>query len=404
MTESTELIAQRYIQLALAIEEHIPGYVDAYHGPQKWKIEAETVGLRPVAELAKETSWLAESIANHTEMDAQRRDFLTRQIGAMQTSLRLLQEEKLSLAEETKGLYDISPEWVDETIFEEAHQILDDLLPPGDSLVERMEARKKATELSIEQAESVLHEISKELRQRTQKRFPLPPNESFELQLVSNQPWGGYNWYLGNFHSRIDINTDLPLHITRLTKLMAHEGYPGHHTELSLKEKHLVGEKNYVEHSIALINSPSCVISEGIATRALSTLMTDEEQIEWHAELFAQVGFDHLNARREHEITKASQKLSGVYGNTAFLLHDQETDEDEVAAYIQTYGLSSDQEVAKRIEFLSQPFQRSYIFTYHYGGELLDALFVKQDDRDYWFRRLLTEPVTPSQIQAWAGD
>lgn len=401
MTKSIELITQQYVQLALAMEYHMPGYVDAYYGPPEWKEAAESAGLRPVVELAKEASRLAEAMANESEMDSQRHDFLTRQIKAMQTSLNLLQGEALSLTEETQALYDITPEWIDEVIFKEAHQTLDKLLPPGDSLAERMEIRKKATELPVEQAEPVLYEITEELRQRTQQRFPLPPDESFELHLVRDQPWGGYNWYLGNFRSRIDINTDFPLRITRLTELMAHEGYPGHHTELSLKDAHLASEKGYIEHSIALINSPSCVISEGIAMRALSTLMTDEEQIEWHAELFARAGFDHLNARHEHEIDLATEKLSGVYGNTAFLLHDQGAGKDEIVSYIQSYGLSSEDEALKRIEFLSQPFQRSYIFTYYYGGELLDALFAGQDDRDYWFRRLLHEPATPSQIQAW---
>ena len=49
------------------------------------------------------------------------------------------------------------------------------------------------------------------------------------------------------------------------------------------------------------------------------------------------------------------------------------------------------------------PAQPSYIFTYHCGGELLDALFAARADRDASFSRLLTEPVTPGQIRAWIG-
>lgn len=37
----------------------------------------------------------------------------------------------------------------------------------------------------------------------------------------------------------------------------------------------------------------------------------------------------------------------------------------------------------------------------HLGGELLDTLFAAQSERDMWFRRLLTEPITPGQIRAW---
>ena len=35
----------------------------------------------------------------------------------MQTSLRMLRGEQLTLTEETKALYDITPEWTDEAIF-----------------------------------------------------------------------------------------------------------------------------------------------------------------------------------------------------------------------------------------------------------------------------------------------
>ena len=49
--------------------------------------------------------------------------------------------------------------------------------------------------------------------------------------MVQDQPWSGYNWYLGNGRSRVDLNTDLPIYAYLLTDLLTHEGYPGHHTE-----------------------------------------------------------------------------------------------------------------------------------------------------------------------------
>ena len=158
----------------------------------------------------------------------------------MQTSLRALRGEPLSLTEEAEGLYDIHPAWTDEAIFDEAHRELDDLLPPGGSLAERMIARRTALEIPVEQVKSLLGEITAALRQRTMARFPLPEDEAFEVHFVKDQPWSGYNWYLGGCRSRIDINTDLPLRIAHLTGLLAHEGYPGHHTELANKEMRLV--------------------------------------------------------------------------------------------------------------------------------------------------------------------
>jgi len=404
VTITAESIAQRYVQLALAMEPHIPGYIDAYSGPPEWKEQAEADGPRPVADLATEASDLAAALAANSGMDPQRHDFLTREVRAMQTSLRILQGEQLTLVEGTKALYDIKPEWVDEAVFEDAHKALDELLPPGGSLLERVTARKKTVEVALERAEPLLHEITAELRRQTRERFALPGNESFVTRFVTNQPWRAYNWYLGDYRSRIEINTDLPLHTPELAELMAHEGYPGHHTEHSIKEAKLQNEKGQMEHSVTLINSPSCVVSEGIATRALSVLMSDEEQIAWHAEqIFPRAGLEHVDARREQTIKAAARKLSGVGGNAAFLLHDQGASEDDVAAYFQRWGLNSAEEARQRVAFLANPLFRSYIFSYRYGGELLDALFASRGERDHWFARLLAEPVTPTQIRNWTA-
>jgi len=403
MTATIDPIAQAHIRLALAIGQHIPGYIDAYYGPAEWQQQAQADGARPIAELVREATALAAAIAENAEMDPQRRDFITGEVRAMQTSLRILGGEKLTLAEETKAIYDITPKWIDEAVFEEAHRALDELLPPGDSLAERRRIRKEAAKVPVERDSPLLDEIVAELRRRTCARFPLPPDESFELQIVDDKPWSAYNWYLGDFRSRIDINIDSPITITRLVGLMAHEGYPGHHTELATKESRLVREKNWVEHSVAVLNSPACVVAEGIATRALSTLMSDEELAAWNTdELYPRAGLDHLDARREQAIANAGQKLMSVPGNAAFLLFEQNVDEEKIIAYIQRYGLGSEKDARGVINFLK--YARSYVFTYSYGGELLDALFAAQNDRDHWFTRLLTEPVTPGQIRAWTAS
>jgi hypothetical protein len=400
VTITPDNIAERYVRLGLALEAHLPGYVDAYYGPSAWRSEVEAGGPRPVAELAAEADDLTRAIAA-ADMDAWRRDFLARQVRAMMCSLAALRGETLSLADEAERLYDIAPAWTDEAIFEEAHRGLADLLPPGDSLAARMAARRKALEIPIEQVKTLLGEITAELRRRTQVRFPLPDDEAFEVHFVKDQPWGGYNWYLGGCRSRIDINTDLPLRIAHLTGLLAHEGYPGHYTELANKELRLARGRGWSEHTIALINSPSCVIAEGIATRALEVLMGEDERIAWQAELFRRAGYAHLDARREHAIDEATRGLDGIGGNAAFLLHDRGAGDDEVVAYIRRWRLATPEEARKTLAFLKAPRNRSYIFTYHYGGALLDALFAARGDRDAWFTRLLTEPVTPGQIRGW---
>jgi hypothetical protein len=402
MTPTADSTGQRYVQLALAIDQHIPGYIDAYFGPVEWKEAATSRGKRPLDELAGEAVSLEQEISKTTQNNPQRSDFLSRQLRAMSISLKLLHGEKMSLAQEVEALYDISPSWVSESRFEEGHQLLEEMLPPGESLQERMVIHRKSLEISVENAKPVVAMIIGHLQKLTKDRFTLPSEEQFELQYVNGQPWAAYNWYLGNCRSRIDINTDLPLRITALTGLIAHEGYPGHHTELSIKETSLVNQKGLIEHGLALINAPQCLISEGIATQALDVIMSEADQIAWNAEqVFPGGGFVNLDARREHEIGKASQKLSGVEGNAAFMLHDQGADRGEVISYLQRYSLVEEDRARKIVDFISNPLFRSYIFNYSYGRELLGALFDQKGDIDYWFKRLLSEAVTPSQIREW---
>ncbi len=194
----------------------------------------------------------------------------------------------------------------------------------------------------------------------------------------------------------------MPLLVTRLALLIAHEGYPGHHTELSIKETRLLQARGQAEYGVAIINAPSCLVAEGIAVCALDVLMTGEEQVRWHTEeILPRAGLAHLDAEREYQIAKALEKLDGVWDNAAFLLHEQGANTAEVKAYFQRYGLKREREADKAVEFISDPLSRSYVFNYNNGAKLLDALFAARGNRDDWFTRLLSEPVTPSQIRSW---
>jgi len=393
-----------FVRLALAIDEHMPGYVDAFFGPEEWKVQAQQAGKRALSDLTDQINQLATDISQADELDTQRRDYLARHLTAMQMSVRLLSGEKVSLADEAEALYDVRPEWQDEQNFEESHKLLEEALPAGASLRERMIAWKQSLEIPVEKVKKLLPIIIKKLRTLTDQKFNLPDGEAFTVEFVSDQPWLAYNWYLGNSKSRIDINTDLPLRISFLADLMAHEGYPGHHTDLSIKEKKLVHGLNYYEFTVNLLNAPSAVMAEGIATSALDTLLTEGEREEWfREEILPCVGMSHIDPKRMLAVSKAGRKMSGVPGNAAFMLHDLGKSEEEIIQYLQKYNLSSEKEARQTIRFISNPHDRSYVFTYDVGYDLLEELF-QCVDRDPYFKRLLEEPVTPHQVREWINS
>jgi hypothetical protein len=401
MIHSDQEWGERLVRLALAIDEHLPGYVDAYFGPAEWKVQAKQTGKLPLTDLTKQTDQLATDVSQADGLSPQRRDYLARHLTAMKMSLRLLGGEQVSLADEVEAMYDVRPNWKDEANFEEAHKLLDEVLPPGSSIQERTLEWERSLEIPLEKVKELLPMITRKLRQLTNQTFRLPEGESFTMEFVSNQPWSAYNWYLGNFRSRIDINTDLPTRVNFLPTLMAHEGYPGHHTDLTMKEKLLVQELKYYEFTVNLINAPSAVMGEGIATTALKTILTDDELEEWfREELLPAAGMAHIDAKRILAVSKAGNKMSGLAGNAAFMLHDQQKGEEEISQYLQKYGLSTEKEAKHMIRFISNPLYRSYIFTYHLGYDLLEELF-QHANRDIYFKRIIEEPVTPGMVRQW---
>ena len=78
--------------------------------------EATQAGKLPLPELEDRVHTLANAISQ-MDMEGQRKEFMTCHVSAMQMSLRLLAGETITLAEETAGLYDISPAWKEESHF-----------------------------------------------------------------------------------------------------------------------------------------------------------------------------------------------------------------------------------------------------------------------------------------------
>ncbi|HET7095359.1 MAG TPA: hypothetical protein VFI22_17850, partial [Thermomicrobiales bacterium] len=335
-----------------------------------------------------------------------RRDYLTSQTRAMAATLRRLGGEIIPYVDEVRLLFDIEPAATPEARFDEAIRDLAALLPGEGPVGPRMIEWRKGYVISPETALRLIDLIAPELRRRTDAIATLPADETVEFALVENQPWSGYNWYLGGARSRVELNTDLPIHAFRLTDLLAHEAYPGHHTEHALKERlYRLGGRG--EHAIQLINTPECVISEGIATLAEEMVFTPDELARFSSEVvYPAAGIDGDPAR-EIAIAAAQRALRAVPGNAALLLHAERRDPEDVVAYLQRYALSSEAEARQRLRFISDPLWRAYIFTYHAGYDLLGAWIEAAGEpaaRRERFGALLTEPVTPSWAAARVGE
>ncbi len=392
-------LSRDYLALAFGIERLVPGYVDSYFGPPEMREQADAAEPATPEGLLEQAEVLAEQVADGDE-PPERKGFLGAQLRAMVATCRKLAGDDLPYGEEVRRCFDIPPTRTPETVFEAAIAELEDLLPGDGPVSERMVNWRRQFDVTPEVAQTLLDVVVPEVRRRTQEVVDVPTGEAVEFTFVSDKPWSGYNWYLGQSRSRVEINTDLPIRANALTGLICHEAYPGHHTEWTLKEHHLYRGRGLGEFSIQLIHTPEAVIAEGNAMLAESILFPDGGLYAWQAEHLYPVAGLEGDPEREARLEAAQRALRAVNANAAMLLHAEGAPEDEVVAYIARYGLRDEAESRQSLRFIADPLWRAYIFTYHAGRDLLGR-WLASGDRTDRFRRLLTEPVWPSLIEGW---
>jgi len=396
---SLDPISHEYLDISFAIERHFPGFIDAYFGPPEIKAAADAAGVVPPAVLADRSETLAHQVAA-SDYPASRKRFLMAQLRAMTTIGRTLSGERISYLDEVRACFDIEPEFTPESKFDDGIKELNALLPGAGDVRERMIAWRARYAIKPDVARRMVDAILPEVRRRTEAFATMPPGNGVEIVFVTDKPWNGYNWYLGGYQSRIDVNQDQTIHAHELTSLIAHETYPGHHAEHALKEQVLYRQRGYGEHTIQLINTPECVISEGIATLAESIIFPGDEGPRWQAEAVFPLAGIVGEPEREAAIHKAVSAQRAVQANAAIMLHERQASEDQVVAYMSKYRLRTEAESRHSLSFLADPLWRPYVFTYSVGRQLLGKRLepMSQADRQVEFAGLLVEQATPSDF------
>jgi hypothetical protein len=383
---------ERYLELGLRLGRHVGELVDAYFGPPEIAERVAQEELRAPADLARDAAELSESLDG---LDDRRRKWLGAQLGGLETVARKLAGEEVAYEDEVERCYGVRPERVPEEQFEKAHRALDEALPGDGSLAERYQAWRETNTLGGDDLARAVDSIAADVRDRTERLAGLPDGEGVAFEYVTDEPWSAYNYYLGGLRSRVEVNTDVALTPTFLIELVAHETYPGHHTEHAWKERLLVREQGHIEASIQMIGAPESLVSEGIATLAAEMVLgEDEERVV--AEHVRDSGVEY-DPERARAVREAANPLRTVGTNAALMLHSEGSSEEEARAYLKRWGLLSDRRVDQAIRFMTHPVWRSYNTTYTDGYRICKA-FVDGDPAR--FKRLLTEQLTPADIQA----
>ena len=404
-------VAERYVRLVLALGQHDPDYVDAFYGPADWKTQAEQEkkSLDAIGtEAAKLSVTLTETpIAPGTpdsDLRLLRREYLHKQLAALAARVRMLKGEKLKFDDESRALYDaVAPTYPDSHFIQIIAQ-LESKIPGKGPLWERYENWRKPFVVPKEKLDDVFQAAIKECRARTLSHMALPPDESFIIEYVTDKPWGGYNWYKGNFHSVIQVNTDLPIYIDRAVDLAAHEGYPGHHVYNLLLEKNLVRDRAWMEFSVYALFSPQSLIAEGTANFGREVAFpTRTERMRFEKEaLFPAAGIDASRADEYYDVQDLMKQLDYAANEAARRLINGEIDENAAVQWLQKYAVMDSARAQQRVKFIQR--YRSYVINYNLGEDMVRRYIEKRSGTDpekRWreFGKLLSSPRLPSGLQ-----
>ena len=389
-----------YVRLGLRFDRLESGFVDAFTGDQRIRAEVENEPAPTPQQLRDQARALIAEL-DSSELPEDRADFLRGQLTGLECTARKMSGEPVGFVDEVRSYFQVDAELGDPDTYAAALADLDALLPGDGPLAERYETHRRHEECPPDRLAEAVDALSSALRDLARAQYGLPEVETVRYEVVTDQPWSGFNYYEGGYTSRVAINADLPHRLGRLPQLVAHEAYPGHHTEHCRKELGLVERAGHLEHTIFLVNTPECLMAEGLADLGVDATIGDGWG-PWAAEILGDLGL-RLDGELSERIAHAAAPLGRVRQDAALLLHDRGASEDDVVAHVKRWSLVGEDRARQQLRFLTHPLWRAYISTYVEGYDLLSRWLAARPagetvaDR---FVRLLDEPLTPGRITA----
>ena len=397
-----DALIREYLLLGLRFDRIEPGYVDAFTGdPGLRRTVADEPAPDPTALVRKAERLIAAlpDVLRHNGVDQVRADYLGAHLRALVCAARKFAGADIGFVDEVRDYFDVDIAKGDVETYRQAHTRLNEVLDGSGPLAERMAAHRTAEEIPPQRLAEAIEAFSSALRDRVRAEYPLPDTETVDYQVVTDKPWSGFNYYLGDYRSTVAVNADVKQLMSNLPRLVAHESYPGHHTEHCRKEAGLVKRKGHAEQTIFLVNTPQCLIAEGLADLALHVAIGPGWG-SWAADIYADLGL-RFDGERAEAVSEASAALAGVRQDAALMLHDEHRDADAVTDFLRRWLLVDDTRARQMLRFLSSPLWRAYTSTYVEGYRLLRRWL---DHRPAGvsltarFGRLLDEPLIPSAL------
>ncbi|MBM9468583.1 DUF885 domain-containing protein [Nakamurella leprariae] len=399
-------VVRDYLRLGLRFGCVVEGFVDAYTGDPALAAEVAAEPTADPAQLARDAQELVLRVRD-AGYDLARTEYLVAHLEALAVAGRRLAGAPMSFVDEVRSYFQVDIALVDTDVYAQAHDRVGELLGGHGPVGPRLAAARAPELCPPEAVESAVRQVAAALRQRVAAPTGLPTGEHIEFAIERDVAWSGFNYYLGGFRSRVAVNADVGHRTSGLGALVAHECYPGHHTEHCRKELVLVDRQAELEHTIFLVNTPQCLMAEGLGDLALSAAIGPGWG-RWLVEVLADVAgpdgrpVPTFDPELAEALELASRPLNTVRQNAAILLNDHGADPEEVLQYLQRWMLVDERRARQMMRFITDPLWRAYTSTYVEGERLLRPWLEARPDGTtalQRFQRLLDEPLTPRAIR-----
>jgi hypothetical protein len=385
-------VGARYLELVLRFGRLAPSLVDSYVGSAELAARVEAEPPLSASEVAAQSADLRAQVRG-LGIERDRIAWLDGQLRGIQAACEWLDGRPLDYQELMRRCHGVQAVHADEAQFEQAHELIVRALPGPGSARERFGAWTASQQVRGERLMAGLQVLARELRHRTREQWSLPEEEAITLEIVRGQPWAGYAQYQGGLRSRIQINDELPIAAWRMVELVAHEAYPGHHTEHVCKDVALVRGQNRTELSVWVYPTPQALMAEGIAMLALEILLGEDiEQV--GARCLRPLGIAYDTAGSS-AVRQAKQLLVAVHANLALMLHEGQIDRGGMRAYARRWLLEDDAYLDRVVQHLCQRHWPPYESCYPEGLRACRQFVAGDPAR---FGQLLREQLIPAAL------
>jgi len=392
-----------FLLLALRINKHIKGYVDFYFGPENLKQLVENESITSPKKLLNDSNALIKQLGTQS-FNKQREHYINKLLIAMKTSTEILNGADISFGDRFLRTYDVPLQSFDESELYDLKEEFNIAYEGSGSLGGRLSKLREQRKIPKSDVFVLFNKALKIVKNRTKELFPnlLPEKEQIKIELIGNRnnykaKWSYYERYLGNYMSRIEVNPNYNMYWSSLLDAAAHEGYPGHHTEFAVKEYCLYFKMSQFEHSILLINSPTLIISEGIANTALNTLFSYRNQAEISLKEFCSNTHEEVPLNTLIKQYSVKRKLEQFSYNLAYHALLDKWSEEKLTRYATGFEIFSKEDINNRMKLLKDPLHSTTSFSYFLGSKLILNKFSEFPSVKN-FINLLTKPILPSDL------